>query len=65
MQIPIGGESDFEGVFDLVRMKAITWNGEVRLMSPAQAPAKAYSWVILLCQQTQAWNPRAGAGRLI
>ncbi|KAK9809333.1 hypothetical protein WJX73_006221 [Symbiochloris irregularis] len=28
MQIPIGVESEFEGVFDLVSMKAITWNGE-------------------------------------
>ena len=30
MQLPIGAEDTFEGVFDLVRMKAITWNGEVR-----------------------------------
>ena len=29
MQLPIGCEADFEGVFDLVQMKAITWNGEV------------------------------------
>ena len=29
MQLPIGAEDTFEGVFDLVRMKAITWNGEV------------------------------------
>ena len=29
LQVPIGGETDFEGVFDLVRMKAITWDGEV------------------------------------
>ena len=30
MQLPIGSEDSFEGVFDLVGMKAITWNGEVR-----------------------------------
>lgn len=29
MQLPIGNEDTFEGVFDLVGMKAITWNGEV------------------------------------
>lgn len=30
MQLPIGSEDNFQGVFDLVGMKAITWNGEVR-----------------------------------
>ena len=29
MQIPIGAEDRFEGVVDLVRMKGITWDGEV------------------------------------
>jgi elongation factor G len=28
VQIPMGAESDFEGVIDLVAMKAITWHGE-------------------------------------
>jgi elongation factor G len=28
MQLPIGAESDFQGVIDLVKMKAIVWNGE-------------------------------------
>jgi elongation factor G len=28
MQIPVGTESDFIGVVDLVRMKALTWRGE-------------------------------------
>jgi len=28
IQIPIGAESEFEGVFDLVRMKAIRNEGE-------------------------------------
>ena len=28
LQLPIGAESDFQGVIDLVRMKAIVWNGE-------------------------------------
>lgn len=34
MQLPIGAEDTFAGVFDLVRMKAITWNGEVRSRQP-------------------------------
>lgn len=29
LQIPIGGEDNFQGMVDLVRMKGITWNGEV------------------------------------
>lgn len=28
MQIPIGAEETFAGVVDLVRMKAVVWNGE-------------------------------------
>lgn len=28
MQLPIGSEADFEGVIDLVQMKAIIWTGE-------------------------------------
>eukprot|EP00873_Tetraselmis_striata_P026883 jgi/Tetstr1/447147/TSEL_034584.t1 len=28
LQIPIGAEDEFEGVVDLVKMKAIVWNGE-------------------------------------
>jgi elongation factor G len=28
LQIPIGAESDFVGVVDLIKMKAIVWNGE-------------------------------------
>ncbi len=30
IQLPIGAESAFEGVIDLVRMKALTWRGEVQ-----------------------------------
>ncbi|GHE96683.1 elongation factor G [Amycolatopsis deserti] len=30
IQLPIGAESDFQGVIDLVRMKALTWRGEVK-----------------------------------
>ena len=30
LQIPIGAEDTFQGVVDLVRMKGITWDGEVR-----------------------------------
>ena len=29
IQLPIGAEDTFGGVIDLVKMKAITWNGEV------------------------------------
>jgi elongation factor G len=29
LQLPIGSESDFEGVVDLVTMKAFTWRGDV------------------------------------
>ncbi|NNG38999.1 elongation factor G [Flexivirga sp. ID2601S] len=31
MQLPIGAESDFTGVIDLVRMKALVWRGETKL----------------------------------
>ena len=30
LQLPIGSESDFEGVVDLVSMKALTWRGDVK-----------------------------------
>ncbi|GAB3005618.1 elongation factor G [Amycolatopsis acidiphila] len=30
IQLPIGSESEFEGVVDLVRMKALTWRGDVK-----------------------------------
>ncbi|GAA4287123.1 elongation factor G [Georgenia daeguensis] len=31
MQLPIGSESDFQGVVDLVNMRALTWRGEVKI----------------------------------
>ena len=31
IQLPIGAENDFQGVIDLVEMKALTWRGEVDL----------------------------------
>ena len=31
MQLPIGAESDFQGVVDLLTMKAFTWRGEVKI----------------------------------
>jgi elongation factor G len=31
IQLPIGAESEFEGVVDLVRMKALYWRGEVKM----------------------------------
>ena len=30
LQLPIGSESEFEGVVDLVAMKALTWRGDVK-----------------------------------
>src|SRR5689334_14613926 len=30
IQLPIGAESSFEGVIDLVEMRALTWHGEVK-----------------------------------
>ncbi|WP_158881308.1 elongation factor G [Amycolatopsis anabasis] len=30
IQLPIGAENEFEGVVDLVRMKALTWRGDVK-----------------------------------
>lgn len=47
LQIPIGSESDFAGVIDLIKMKAIVWNGEALGASfeekdiPADLAAKA------------------------
>ncbi len=31
LQLPIGSESDFVGVVDLIGMRALTWHGEVKL----------------------------------
>jgi elongation factor G len=47
IQLPIGAENDFTGVVDLLRMKALTWHGEVKLGEdyvediPADLQAKA------------------------
>ncbi|WP_020498955.1 elongation factor G [Sciscionella marina] len=30
LQLPIGSENDFQGVVDLVQMKALTWRGDVK-----------------------------------
>ena len=42
VQIPIGAEDRFEGVVDLVRMKGITWDGEV------SSTHKSYSCLLLM-----------------
>src|SRR3712207_7805820 len=31
LQLPIGAESDFVGVVDLVQMRALTWRGETKM----------------------------------
>ena len=48
IQLPIGAESTFEGVIDLVEMRALTWRGDVELGAkyeieaiPAELQAKA------------------------
>ena len=48
IQLPIGAESDFQGVVDLVQMKALTWRGDVEMGAkyevediPADMQAKA------------------------
>ncbi|APT83996.1 elongation factor G [Corynebacterium aquilae] len=35
MQLPIGAEDDFDGVVDLIEMKAITWRGKVEVGADA------------------------------
>jgi elongation factor G len=42
IQLPIGAENDFEGVVDLVEMRALTWRGETALgaaYTPEEIPA--------------------------
>ena len=36
--LPIGSEDNFEGVIDLVAMKAITWTGEVQTILALRWP---------------------------
>src|SRR5690606_20315974 len=50
IQLPIGAEDKFEGVVDLVRMKAIYWDDSTQGMKyemrdiPAQLEAEAKKW---------------------
>ncbi len=51
LQIPIGSESDFVGVVDLIEMRALTWRGETQLGAdyaiediPAQQAGEAAIW---------------------
>ena len=57
IQLPIGAESDFEGVIDLVEMRALTWRGDVELGAkyeiepiPADMQAKADEYRALLIE---------------
>lgn len=54
VQIPIGAEDRFEGVVDLVRMKGITWDGEV---SPAHkillVPTSYVGYIV--CSLSSRW----------
>ena len=57
LQIPIGAESDFEGVVDLVTMKALTWRGEVSKGEkyaieeiPANLAEQAAEWRVKLVE---------------
>src|ERR1700704_3056034 len=50
IQLPIGAEDNFEGVIDLIRMKAIYWDMETQGMKfeyrdiPAKLRAEAEEW---------------------
>ncbi|MFH0242864.1 elongation factor G [Streptomyces sp. HK10] len=52
MQLPIGAESDFQGVVDLVRMKALVWSAEAakgEMYDVVDIPAE-------LAEQAQEWR---------
>jgi len=57
IQLPIGAESTFEGVIDLVEMRALTWRGDVEMGAkytieeiPADMKAKADEYRALLLE---------------
>lgn len=52
MQIPIGAEDRFEGVVDLVRMKGITWDGEVSPSSQTLSTSCLFIEVVKMVQKT-------------
>ena len=47
--LPIGSEDNFEGVIDLVAMKAITWTGEVHTILATEVPPLALGGPHHLC----------------
>ncbi len=58
VQLPIGSENDFIGVVDLVKMRALTWRGDVAIGEdytveeiPAELQAKAEEYRELLVEQ--------------
>jgi elongation factor G len=57
IQLPIGAESDFAGVIDLVEMRALTWRGDVEMGAkyeieeiPADLKAKADEYRAMLIE---------------
>ncbi|NYI69327.1 elongation factor G [Spelaeicoccus albus] len=63
MQLPIGAESDFEGVVDLLTMKAMMWRGETKMGAeytteeiPADLQAKAEEYRAKLVEQVAEAN---------
>ncbi len=58
VQLPIGSENDFIGVVDLIKMRALTWRGEVAIGEdytveeiPADLQAKAAEYREMLIEQ--------------
>lgn len=56
--LPIGSEDNFEGVIDLVAMKAITWTGEVRTILATEVAPLALGGPHHLCLSMSALAAR-------
>jgi len=55
MQLPIGAEDSFQGIFDLVEMKATTWNGVGPLQYPPPPPRPS-QYIRTHIQQEDLWD---------